>query len=100
MRVSCQIQVHLRHHGLAGSAGEIHLLSRAYQSLRRTISLLLRPGLSLPSSTCGRWRPRDCASRHVSPNNAHEPSAFMSFKRTKLVISKAWSESKFGLNCS
>lgn len=77
MSVSCQRQVH--------------------QSFRLAISFFAASGVCRPSMGCARCRPSDWASRQVSPSNAHDASAFMSFRSTKLVMSRAWMESRLGL---
>lgn len=78
--VSCQTQVH--------------------HNFRRMNSFLLTSGgrVSRFSRVVVRCSPNDCASRHVNPVNAHDASAFMSFKRTKLVSRRAWIESNDGLH--
>lgn len=77
VRVSCQRQVH--------------------QSFRRDISLLTTSGGWRWSIGCARCSPRDCANLQVRPSSAHEASAFMSLRRTKLVMSSACIESRLGL---
>lgn len=74
-----------------------HGCEATYQSFRRTYSFVDSSD-GLVSWDDARCSPRDWARRQVSASRAHDPSAFMSFKRTKLVINKAWMESRLGLS--
>lgn len=91
---SCHTHVHL---GLVSSKIVERRRGSTYHNFRRTISLFRTSGLSRPSSSCGRCSPRDCASRQVRPSKAHDASAFISLSSTKPDMSRAWIESKLGL---